>query len=86
MTEDESKRTHALPEHNGYLIPAPLLHRLLLLVATAIISIGGYMAVWGMADAAFKSQVLTELGWMKGRVVELGDDMDEHDSRHDAND
>ena len=77
-------RTKALPEKNGYLIPAPLMHRLLWLIAVSIVSIGGYMAVWGMADAGFKSQVLTELGWVKGRVRELGDDMDEHDARHDT--
>ena len=71
----------------SYNIPAPLVHNILRSIVTAIVFLGGYMVVWGINDASFKSQVLTELGWMKDRVVEIGDDQDEHEQRkHDAYD
>ena len=72
-------RTKRMPDENGYLIPGQLMHRLILSILVAIISIGGYMVTWGINDAAFKAQVLTELGWMKERVVEIGDDLDKHE-------
>ena len=73
------------PSGEAYRIPAPLVHNILKSIVGAFIFIGGYMVVWGINDAAFKSKVLTELSWMKSRVSEIGEDQDEHEARkHDA--
>jgi hypothetical protein len=77
---DPDKRTRRMPEHNGYLIPGALMHRLILSIIVAIVTIGGYMVAWGIADAGFKAKVLTEMIYIKDRVKELGKDQDEHES------
>ena len=68
-----------MPEHNGYLIPGALMHRLILSIIVAIVTIGGYMVAWGIADAGFKARVLTELVFFKERLHEIGKDQDEHE-------
>lgn len=64
---------------DGYTIPAPLVHKLLLCIVTSILGIGGYMVLWGVNDAKFKARVLTELQYLKERVVEIGEDQDKHE-------
>ena len=76
LTEDK--------EHGGYMIPAGVVNALILGIFATIFTVGGYMIVWGLNDASFKAQVLTELGYLKARVVEIGEDQDEHDNRHDT--
>ena len=64
---------------DGYVIPAPLVHRVLWAIVVAIVTVGAYMVAWGFNDAAFKSRVLTELSYLKERVVEIGEDQDRHE-------
>ena len=69
-------------DQGGYFIPAKVVNGLIIAIFTSLFTIGGYMVVWGLNDAAFKSRVLTELGYLKARVIEIGDDMDDHENAH----
>jgi hypothetical protein len=62
-----------------YRIDAKLVNRLITSAITSIIVIGGYMLVWGLNDARFKSRVLIELSYLKERVIEIGEDQDAHE-------
>ena len=64
---------------NTYAIPAALINKLIWSIIIGIVTIGGYMVAWGINDAKFKVQVITELQYLKERVVEIGEDQDRHE-------
>ena len=39
----------------GYMIPASLMHKLIISVIAAILTAGGYMVAWQVTDAAYKA-------------------------------
>ena len=82
-TEMEKTRQTLKALGDGYVVPAPLMHRIMVAVLSSIIIIGGYMVMWAYNDAAFKSRMLTEMQFLKDRVVEIGEDQDEHEADHD---
>jgi len=49
------------PQGENYLVPAPLVHRILWGVVISLLGLGGYMLVWYMNDQLFKQEVLTRL-------------------------
>lgn len=69
----------------GYFIPAKLVNGLIVAIFGSLLTISGYMVVWGLNDAAFKARVLTELGYLKARVIEIGEDQDQHEHEHKFN-
>jgi hypothetical protein len=67
----------------NYQIPRELVNRCIFSIIFGVVTIAGYMVMWGVNDAAFKSKVLTELQYLRERVVEIGEDQDEHEKDHD---
>ena len=87
LTDEELSETRRIVQliGDGYVVPAPLLHKVLVGILTCIIFIGGYMVAWAYTDATFKSRVLTEMEFLRERVVEIGEDQDDHENRMHGN-
>ena len=66
------ERTRRVPEQKAYLIPGALVHWLIGASLTGIVTIGFYMVVWGINDAAIKVEILTRLTKVED-LVELHD-------------
>lgn len=51
-----------------YQIPASLVHRLITSIIVAIVTIGGYMILWAINDAASKASWAERLNQMEKRL------------------
>lgn len=58
---------------SGYLVPAPLVHRLLWGVVISIVSVGLYMVRWNLNDTEWKTQTTSDLAVMVSAVSEIKD-------------
>lgn len=48
--------TKTVRNGNGYTIPAPLVHRVIVSIVFSILGIGGYMLAWAINDAARQAE------------------------------
>jgi hypothetical protein len=61
-------KTRRVYDQHGYLIPGALMHKLIVAIIVAIITIGGYMVLWAIADAEFKATILHRLSQVENLV------------------
>lgn len=64
---------------DGYLVPAPLVHKAIWSIIGSLIAIAGYMAIWAVNDAAFKARIEERINHIVKRMERLEDNAD-----HDA--
>jgi len=69
VNEDlDPKKTAKLAD--GYLIPAPLVHKVLWGIVISLVTLGGYMALWYMNDKLWKQAVETRITMVELSVGE----------------
>ena len=71
-------------EKEHYTVPAPLVHKLIIAIFTSLIAIGGYMAIWAVNDAAFKSEIRTVLKTQAEQTKRMNDILLQHLDGHPA--
>ena len=67
---------------DGYLVPAPLVHKAIWSIIGSLIAIAGYMAIWAVNDAAFKARVEERINQIAKRMERIEAKSDRDDGRN----
>jgi len=70
---------------NGtYVVPAPLVHKLIMAIFASLLAVAGYMAIWAIGDAAFKSEMRTILASQEEQLRRMNASVMGHLDGHPA--